>query len=37
VRTAQYRHDRVHYFAFYNGERLYEALDYRTSAEVYSG
>jgi putative transposase len=25
------------YFAFYNGERLHQSLDYRTPAEVYSG
>jgi hypothetical protein len=25
------------YFAFYNGERLHQALAYRTPAEVYGG
>jgi len=31
------RHGLARYFAFYNGERLHQALGYRTPAEVYSG
>lgn len=31
------RHGLARYFAFYNGERLHQALGYRTPAEVYGG
>jgi putative transposase len=31
------RHGLARYFAFYNGERLHQALAYRTPAEVYGG
>ena len=31
------RHSLARYFAFYNGERLHQALGYRTPAAVYHG